>query len=149
MAADFDKFTWIRAVSADSRLAASDRLILVNIALFSVLRGQDTFSTKQTTIAERCGTTDRQVRRAITAGRSNGYLELVQERPRGRGYHGGDQHRLLWPTGIPDNLSAINQEYRTDPTGIPDTQGRNTGHIVQQKTRLPAKRAPLRIVERI
>jgi hypothetical protein len=154
----FDKFEWIRAVSADSRLAASERLILVNVALFSVLGGEDTFCTKQTTIALRCGTTDRQVRRAITAGRSNGYVVLVEERQRGRGYHRGDEYRLLLPV-IPDNLSAINdagrrsaseslsdgipdrsnrntgqieQEYRTDRTGIPDRSNRNTGQIEQQ-----------------
>jgi hypothetical protein len=138
------KFNWIRLLAADPdpRMTGGYKHILTMIALNNVKIYEDTFCVRQVTVADRCGTSERQVRRAFTAAKLLGYIELVQERQRGRTHIRADEYRLTVPvamridldaaTEIPDNLSSIyggddpintghpRRNYRTPAPEIPD-----------------------------
>lgn len=129
----FDKFVWIKTLAADPdrRLAGSDKFILIYAAQVNVRFGEDTLCVRQATLAANCATTDRQVRRAFSAGKECGYLVFVQGRQRGRGHMRADEHRLAFPHGIPDSVSALNGEIPDSPSGIraeiPDKTVENAG----------------------
>jgi hypothetical protein len=112
----FDKFAWIRAVVGDRRLKVGERFVLTNIAIRYVRYGDDVFRVRQTTITEHFAVGERLVGKSLSQGRQLGYLVLAQERQRGRGYHGPDEHRLV----IPADRAAIKD-------GIPAQNDRNTG----------------------
>jgi hypothetical protein len=132
------KFDWIRLLAADPdpRMTGGYKHILTMIALNNVKIYEDTFCVRQVTVADRCGTSDRQVRRAYAAAKRCGYIELVTERRRGRTHIRADEYRLTVPVSmhleIPDNVSPIygyddgrntgqdGRKYRTGWSEIPD-----------------------------
>jgi hypothetical protein len=117
----FDKFEWIRAVSADSRLAPVERLILTNIALFSVLHGEDAFRVRQQTVAERCATTKKSVGGALRKAKHHGYLVDGCPRVRGRGHFQADEHRLTMPE-IGNHSTPFSEKKVTNETEIGNQQ---------------------------
>jgi hypothetical protein len=115
------KFDWFYALGADERIANGDKFVLAYIAFKSASPHDLRVRVRQTTVAENCATSDRQVRRAIGVAKRCGYMALLTPRQRGRGYHGPDEYRLTIPENRTDT-SSINGE-------IPDTYAGNTGHI--------------------
>jgi hypothetical protein len=115
------KFAWFYALAADERLANGDKFVLAYIAFKSASPDDLKVRVRQTTVAANCATSDRQVRRTISAARRHGYMTLLASRQRGRGYHGPDEYQLTIPENRTDT-SAINDE-------IPDIYAGNTGHI--------------------
>lgn len=134
------KFEWIRALAADSRVTNGDKFILTFIALYSLDRDAPTFRVRQSTVAENCATNTRQVGRAIKEATESRYIELVEERKRGRGHHIADRYRLILPV-IEDDLSPITTEntgqnrhkYRTKSTEIEDNLSRNYAPDLQER----------------
>jgi hypothetical protein len=118
----FDKFKWIRAVTADGRLAPVERLILTNIALVNAKHGEDTFCVRQTTVAERCASTKKSVGGALRNAKRLGYMVDGSPRQRGRGYFKADEHRLTFPE-IGNHLTPFPEEEVTNGTEIGNQRG--------------------------
>ncbi|SHT06079.1 Uncharacterised protein [Mycobacteroides abscessus subsp. abscessus] len=128
---EFNKWRWFDAVLADPRMSDGDKVILVWLVVKAVFNGKDTFCVRQQTVSGHTASNERKVRRAYQRARELGYLVLIAERQRGRGHTRADEYRLEIPDDvssipeeIPDN-SDVNtghhgQEYRTNPTEIPD-----------------------------
>jgi hypothetical protein len=125
------KFDWLTALFADPGITDSAKVISAAVALKNVDPGGLTFRVRQTTIADRCATTERTVQRAFKALRNAGWIELVDQRTRGRGHHAADRYRLSVPE-IPDRLSPITDE-------IPDSPDANT--------RQPRQKYPTAVTE--
>src|ERR1700730_17050005 len=121
----FDKFEWIKAVCAAPRSPGAEKVVLLYCAIRYVLHGEETFSARQETIAQRCATSDRTVRRAFAQARQLGYLVLSRPRPRGRGNRRADEYRTVLPSEIPDSLSSITGEIPDRDDEIPDTYAGN------------------------
>jgi hypothetical protein len=115
------KFQWFYTLAADERLANGDKFVLAYIAFKSASPDDLKIRVRQTTVAENCATSDRQVRRAIGTAKQCGYMTLLTPRQRGRGYHGPDEYQLTIPENRTDT-SAINGK-------IADIYAGNTGHI--------------------
>lgn len=126
------KFDWCDAIYADGRINASERFVLVGIALRYARQDQNwQWHVRQKTIAAKFAIPERTVRRAMKSARDYGYMELVAERGRGRTHHGADEYRLKIPElgasrspsseeEIPANLAANSEE-------IPARSAGNTG----------------------
>ncbi len=114
MNAPKNKFDWVYALVADSRLSDGHRLIGAVIALKYVLTNGDmTFHVRQATVAASCGTSERSVRRAYYELRSHGYIELLEGRERGlRGK--SDAYRLT--LGVQDSTVLYPKEEVQDRT---------------------------------
>jgi hypothetical protein len=125
----YSKFDWVWRLGLDGRLPYADRYILTMTALKSASPRDMTFCIRQATIAENCAASERAVRRALTAGRRHGYLELVRNRKRGRGNHGADEYRLTLPANEIPATGAGNStdKYRPPAPKIPATGAENTG----------------------
>ena len=136
------KFDWMRAVLRDTRFSDAAARVLVFVALNNVKSGECTFCVRQVTIAENTNLTERTVRAAFAQARELGYIELVEERQRGRGFHQADAYGLAIPE-IPernDTYSGINtgtptQEYRKPHASVP-------GAPCIENAPLPADSAP-------
>lgn len=117
----FNKWRWFELVMSDSRFSDGDKVILAWLVVKAVLNGKDTFCVRQQTVSAHTASNERKVRRAYQRARELGYLVLISERQRGRGHTRADEYRLE----IPDDVSSIPEE-------IPDTSDRNTGHHGQE-----------------
>jgi biotin operon repressor len=115
MTAGFDKFTWLKTMFCDRRIPGGEKAVLAYIGAISVFSGKDSFSTKQATLAERCGTTEKTVNKAITKAKRLGYLVVGEPRKVGRGYKRADTLRLITPETTEDT-SAISTEETTEDT---------------------------------
>jgi hypothetical protein len=132
VSADKFRFDWLKAVYAGA-FTDAHKAVLAYVAIFYVTHRKDTFSVRQTTIAERCGTSESTVRRAIARAKSNGYLAVSQQRQRGRTHQRANELRLTLPE-IPVNLTSINDgntgqnrpEYRSESTEIEVTANSST-----------------------
>lgn len=100
-----NKFDWLRAVHADERISAAEKVILSHAAIFDVLNGADTFCVRQTTLAAHCAVSERIAKQAIGTAKRLGYLVVSQPRKRGYGQHRADELRLKIPESDAD-LSA-------------------------------------------
>ena len=127
------RFLWMQGILEDTRLPHAARNILVRCALVSTLGGEDTFSVRQQTVADAMGTNRLTVARALQRARELGWLDLVEERQRGRGWHKGDTHRLTFPPEIGDPgvtySSCSPQEYVTPESEIGDSRVTYSGEI--------------------
>ncbi|OHU48897.1 hypothetical protein [Mycobacteroides chelonae] len=118
---EFNKWRWFEAVMSDPRFSDGDKVILTWLVVKAVLNGNDTFCIRQQTVSAHTASNERKVRRAYQRARELGYLVLISERQRGRGHTRADEYRLE----IPDDMSSIPEE-------IPDTSDINTGHRGQE-----------------
>lgn len=118
---EFNKWRWFEAVMSDPRFSDGDKVILTWLVVKAVLNGNDTFCIRQQTVSAHTASNERKVRRAYQRARELGYLVLISERQRGRGHTRADEYRLE----IPDDMSSIPEE-------IPDTSDINTGHHGQE-----------------
>lgn len=132
------KFRYYAAVYSDPRLTLADKSVLTFAAIVFVHGEGDTFRRRQDTVAARVGTNIRTVQRAYKRGIELGYLELVTERQRGRGYTKADTYRIRVPAGyaatpetdeIDDTMSGIHlntrhtvPKYPTFSAQIPDIE---------------------------
>jgi hypothetical protein len=132
------KFDWIDAVSVDRRFTHAERHVLSTCALKYVRHGQDGFTVRQVTIAQRAGCGVATVKRAIAKARRHGYLVLAAERQRGRSHHGGDRHCLVMPGEIGISLDSNRDQVRPE-IGIRHDP---------QNTVPPAETTPLRVSRR-
>ncbi|WP_432246395.1 hypothetical protein ACRDU6_27425 [Mycolicibacterium sp. ELW1] len=122
-----DKFNgWLDVVLREEKLTGMDKAILAAVAVFYTRNGEPSFAVRQSTLADRCGTTERSVRRAFCAATDLGYLLLVEERQRGRGHRGGDRYALSLPER-PDTC------VRYSGGEIPDTCAEITGHMCPER----------------
>lgn len=117
----FNKWRWFELVMSDPRFSDGDKVILTWLVVKAVLNGKDIFCVRQQTVSAHTASNERKVRRAYQRARELGYLVLISERQRGRGHTRADEYRLE----IPDDVSSIPEE-------IPDTSDRNTGHHGQE-----------------
>jgi hypothetical protein len=100
----FDKFAWIKATFADPQIPLGEKAILTYCALVYVQWGEDTFCVRQKTIAERCATSRQTVNSAFRHASKRGFLVRSQVRLVGRGHHGGDEWRLVYPETCQESL---------------------------------------------
>jgi hypothetical protein len=84
MSAESFKFDWMRAVCRERWFTGDTAIVLLWIALINVKRGEDWFQVRQRTVADNLGVSTRTVIRAFAQGRELGYLELIEERERGK-----------------------------------------------------------------
>ncbi len=104
------KFEWLARVMEDRRISEVRRLVLVYSCL--QFERQLTFCIRQATVAQRLGVHRDTVSDALRQARELGWLELVRERQRGRGYTKGNELRLTFPAEIGGPASAYSsQEY--------------------------------------
>ncbi len=116
------KFAWMARVMEDKRLTETARLILTYCALQYVKGGTDTFSVRQQTVASHLHVHVNTVAGALRRAREFGWLWLIEERQRGRGWHKGDVHQLtLSAEEIPTPADGYYEEY-------PTREWRNTQH---------------------
>ena len=103
-----DKFGWIMAVQADTRLSPADKYILQNAAITYVnhLKREDTFYVRQAVMAERFKVGLRTVEQAISRAKRMGYLVVDTPRKRGPGHHVPDSYRLVIPEELPADLAG-------------------------------------------
>lgn len=95
---DSFRFDWLRALARDRRMSHGEtKNILTFIVLNNMKMGDDTFCVRQVTVAENLGVAARTVRRTYRRAMRLGYLELSEERQRGRGHHKADTYRLTLP----------------------------------------------------
>lgn len=119
----FDKYDWIYTVFGDPMVSPVEAKVLAYPVLRYLRRGEDTFTVRLATVAERCAVSERQTRRAYTAAVDKGYLQVVAERRRGaRG--SGRQYRMTYPE-VADTMSAtqpdtMSASYRTPCPKVPD-----------------------------
>ncbi|QEN15926.1 helix-turn-helix domain-containing protein [Mycobacterium sp. ELW1] len=117
-----DKFNgWLDVVLREEKLTGMDKAILAAVAVFYTRNGEPSFAVRQSTLADRCGTTERSVRRAFCAATDLGYLLLVEERQRGRGHRGGDRYALSLPERPDTCVRYSGGKYRTHAPKLPDT----------------------------
>lgn len=117
-----DKFVWLRAVFADTRIAAGEKVVLAYVAVFDVLYGSDTFCVRQSTLADHCGTTRKTVNLAFRRAKRLGYFALSRQRQLGRGHHGGDELRLTLPETCNESSHVWGEKRVTD---LPETCNAN------------------------
>ncbi|KHO21822.1 hypothetical protein [Mycolicibacterium setense] len=105
-----DKFGWIMAIQADTRLSPADKYILQNAAITYVnhLKREDTFYVRQAVMAERFKVGLRTVEQAVSRAKRMGYLVVDTPRKRGPGHHVPDTYRLAIPEELPADLAGNN-----------------------------------------
>jgi hypothetical protein len=109
---------WMQGVLEDTRLSHAARNVLVRCGLVSTLGGEDMFSVRQETVASALGMHVNTVAGAFRRARELGWLQLVEERQRGRGWHKGDVHQLTFPAEkIPTPGGAYYEEIPTPGSG--------------------------------
>jgi hypothetical protein len=133
----WDKFAFITAVGADSRLTVGARFVLMQIALNWTAVDRPTFHVKQATIAERLGVSLRLVKAAIADGRRHGYIVVELHRKRGTGQHGADMNRMMLPELSAQ--SAPHSELGARNDGVGCTNGQSEVH---ESTELGARANP-------
>ncbi|WP_139830933.1 helix-turn-helix domain-containing protein [Mycobacterium paraense] len=131
------RFIWMNAVEQDTRLTEAQRLILTSCARINVLGGEVTFSLRQETVAERLGVQRQTVGRALAKARELGWLQLVEVRQRGRGWHKGDVHELTVPTqiGSPERTYS-GEEYVRSETEICSSPRTYSEEYVRSETEI-------------
>ncbi|BBX25989.1 helix-turn-helix domain-containing protein [Mycolicibacterium alvei] len=121
-----DKFKWLKAIRADSRLSPADKYVLHAAAVEYVKHEKDTFYVRQIVMAKSFGVSRSTIQRAIGKARELGYLVLLadQTRRQGRGYHDADCHRLVIPSGVSGvrlthNGRQVDAKRASEPTHLP------------------------------
>jgi len=92
----FPKHEWHRAVSRDQRLTDGAARVAIDLST-SASPEDGTFCVRQQTVADRMGRSIRFVETSWAALARCGYIERVEERKRGRGYHRANTYRLAFP----------------------------------------------------
>lgn len=111
------RFDWFKAVYAEPEFTEGDKAVLGYIVIIYIRRSP-TFCIRQSVIAQRCGVSEKTVRRAIQKARRLGYFVLTRERKRGPGQDRGNELKLMFPPGyVPkrqDNLSGHSENEGTN-----------------------------------
>ncbi len=124
-----DKYDWIYTVFGDPKVSPVEAKVLAYPVLRYLRRGEDTFSVRLATVAERCAVSERQTRRAYASAIGKGYLQIVTERRRGAS-GSSRQYRIAYPE-VPDAMSAtqadtLSATYRTSCPKVPDMTNSST-----------------------
>jgi hypothetical protein len=149
----YPKFAWMARVLEDRWLSPVAKTVLVYCALQYVKGPEDTFCVRQQTVAANLGISRAQtVGDAFAKARKLGWLELAEERQRGRGRHQADIHRLTFPVEIETSERCYyDAEHQRAEAEIPTRDGRNTNEnqqkYQQNPTLLPAKTTPLQGID--
>lgn len=129
------KFEWLARVMEDKRISDARRLVLVYSCL--QFERQLTFCIRQATVAQRVGVHRDTVSDALRQARELGWLELVRERQRGRGYTKGNELRLTFPAKIGGPVSAYSGQDYADRSG--EIGGPGSAEYAEDPTLLAAE----------
>jgi hypothetical protein len=141
------KFDWQRGVLQDDRLSPSMRMILCWCALVNSKGYEGTFRVRQETVAERLHVHPDTVSAAFRRARKLGWLEVAEERQRGRGWHQADLIAMTFPSEIPCPTTGYSSaEYPVPDQEIPGRPSLNTLSPIAKypvaSTLLPAQTHP-------